>query len=101
MITLVDVTVTVFPPLEVSFAWDMFGESAPIVPTESKDAFEAAFEDVVKFGSVPPVASNSNGAVNSAPEGVSDFEDVPAVASDKKAHPKSVVVFALPRVLFA
>ena len=97
MIKLVDVTVTVFPPLEVSFVWDVFGENAPMVPTEIKDALEAAFEDVVKFGSVPLVASNSNGAVNSASEGVSDFEDVPPVATFEG----SVVVFALPKVLFA
>lgn len=72
------------------------------MPSESKAAFEAAFEDVVKLGSVPPVASNSNGAVNSASEGVPDFEDVPPVVSDSEGvFEVSVVVFALPRVLFA
>lgn len=101
MIELVDVTVTMLPPVRVLFAWDAFGEIVKPVPAESKDAAVAVREVAVKFDSVPPVASNSRDPSNAASEVVSGFEDAPPIVSESKgALEDPVTVLAPPEVLF-
>jgi hypothetical protein len=101
VIELVDVTVTMFPPVRVLFAWEAFGEIVKPVPTEIKDAAVAVREAAVKFDSVPPVARNSNDPSNAASEDVSGFEDAPPLVSESKdALEDPVAVLAPPKVLF-
>lgn len=62
VIQVVDVTITVFPPLRVLFVFDVFSEPAPAVSTKNKDAVNTEREEVVEFDGIPAVASNSKDA---------------------------------------
>jgi hypothetical protein len=102
VIKLVDVTVTVFPPVRVLFEQVVFSEPVPPVPRESKDAFVAIFEDVVKFADVLSVASSSWDTGVPRYEDVSGSADVPLVTVESKgAFEGPIAVFTLFRVLFA
>lgn len=101
VIQLVDVTVTVFPPLTVLFVYDIFSEPVPPVPTESKEAVAAVGEEVVEFDDIPAVPSNSKDALDASSEAVSMFEIPPVASETKDAFEYSVAVFALFRVMFA
>jgi hypothetical protein len=101
VIQIVDVTVTVFPPLRVFFVFDVFSGPVPPVPTENKDAVIAECEEVEEFDDIPAVASNSKDTFDASSEDMLKLEDVPPVMSDAGgAFEDFAAVFTLSRVLF-